>query len=80
VKLLVEVEGAGLGKVAVVEGEPFVVVVGVPAFNEERTIARVVLLAQNYVDKVLVCDDGSKETGRWLKEYIYQCRSSLMCM
>jgi len=40
--------------------KPFVVV-GIPAFNEELTIARIVLRAQNVVDKVVVCDDGSKD-------------------
>jgi glycosyltransferase involved in cell wall biosynthesis len=52
--------GAGLEKTTVVEGEPFVVV-GVPAFNEEKTIAKVVLKAQEYADKVVVCDDGSTD-------------------
>lgn len=33
----------------------------IPAYNEEKTIARVVLLAQREVDKVVVCDDGSKD-------------------
>jgi hypothetical protein len=37
------------------------VVVGIPAFNEEKTIARVVLEAQEYADIVVVCDDGSKD-------------------
>ena len=37
------------------------VVVGIPAFNEEKTIARVVLQSQNYADKVVVCDDGSTD-------------------
>ena len=37
------------------------VVAGIPAFNEERTIAKLVLEAQNYVDVVLVCDDGSTD-------------------
>jgi len=37
------------------------VVVGIPAFNEERTIAKLVLEAQKYVDVVLVCDDGSTD-------------------
>jgi len=35
------------------------VVVGIPAFNEEKTIGRVVLEAQKYADRVVVCDDGS---------------------
>lgn len=37
------------------------VVVGIPAFNEEKTIARVVLGAQKYADVVVVCDDGSTD-------------------
>jgi glycosyltransferase involved in cell wall biosynthesis len=37
------------------------VVVGVPAFNVERTIARVILESQRYADKVIVCDDGSSD-------------------
>lgn len=35
------------------------IVIGIPAFNEEKTIARVVLEAQKYADVVVVCDDGS---------------------
>jgi glycosyltransferase involved in cell wall biosynthesis len=54
--LLVEVEVRQLAKSA----EPFVVV-GIPAFNEENTIARVVLEAQKYADAVVVCDDGSRD-------------------
>jgi len=37
------------------------VVVGIPAFNEEKTIAKVVLLSQKYADKVVVCDDGGTD-------------------
>jgi glycosyltransferase involved in cell wall biosynthesis len=40
--------------------KPFVVV-GIPAFNEEHTIARVVLEAQKFAGKVVVCDDGSTD-------------------
>jgi glycosyltransferase involved in cell wall biosynthesis len=36
---------------------PFVVV-GIPAFNEEKTVGKVVLQSQKYADKVVVCDDG----------------------
>jgi len=47
--------------------KPFVVAC-VPAFNEERTIAKVVLLAQKHVDKVIVCNDGSSDlTGEIAK-------------
>jgi len=38
--------------------KPFVVAC-IPAFNEERTIAGVVVRAMRYVDRVVVCDDGS---------------------
>ena len=38
--------------------------VGIPAFNEESSIASVVLKARRYVDNVVVVDDGSSdETG-----------------
>jgi glycosyltransferase involved in cell wall biosynthesis len=40
--------------------KPFIVV-GIPAFNEEHTIARVVLEAQKFAGKVIVCDDGSTD-------------------
>jgi len=38
-----------------------VIVAGIPAYNEEKTIAKVILLAQRHVDKVIVCDDGSTD-------------------
>lgn len=37
------------------------IVAGIPAYNEEKTIAEVVLKAGWLVGKVLVCDDGSKD-------------------
>ena len=33
----------------------------IPAYNEERTIADVVKSSLQFVDKVIVCDDGSKD-------------------
>jgi glycosyltransferase involved in cell wall biosynthesis len=40
----------------------------VPAFNEEKTIGKVVLQCQKYADKVVVCDDGSTDlTGEIAK-------------
>jgi glycosyltransferase involved in cell wall biosynthesis len=33
----------------------------IPAYNEEGAIARVILQTQNFVDKVVVCDDGSRD-------------------
>jgi len=37
---------------------PFVIA-AIPAYNEEKNIAKVVLQASRYVDRVVVCDDGS---------------------
>ncbi|NIR87469.1 glycosyltransferase, partial [Candidatus Bathyarchaeota archaeon] len=37
------------------------IVAGIPAYNEEKTIAKVILLAQKHVDKIIVCDDGSTD-------------------
>ncbi len=33
----------------------------IPAFNEGRTIRDVILATQGYVDRVVVCDDGSSD-------------------
>ena len=38
-----------------------IVVAGIPAYNEEKTIARVILGAQRYAHIVVVCDDGSAD-------------------
>jgi len=43
-----------------VQKRPYVIA-GIPAYNEEKTIAKVVLLAKKYVDKVIVVDDGSRD-------------------
>jgi glycosyltransferase involved in cell wall biosynthesis len=43
-----------------IEKKPFVIAC-IPAYNEERTIAKVIIKTQKYVDKVIVCDDGSKD-------------------
>ena len=37
------------------------VVAGIPAYNEERTIAKVVVVSLRQVDKVVVCNDGSTD-------------------
>ena len=37
------------------------IIAGIPAYNEEKTIAKVILLAQKHVDAVVVCDDGSQD-------------------
>ena len=58
--MLVEVEDAEVvsREIAVAGAKPFVVV-GIPAFNEEAMIARVVLESQKHANVVVVCDDGS---------------------
>jgi len=43
------------------EKECNMIIAGIPAYNEEKTIAKVVLLAKRHVDVVIVCDDGSKD-------------------
>jgi len=62
VEILVEVEGSEMILAAIVDSEtkPFVVV-GIPAFNEETAIARVILGAQKFANVVVVCDDGSSD-------------------
>jgi len=37
------------------------IVAGIPAYNEEEAIAKVILFAQRHVDVVVVCDDGSQD-------------------
>jgi len=62
VEILVEVEGSEIILDSIVDSEtkPFVVV-GIPAFNEEATIGRVILGAQKFANVVVVCDDGSSD-------------------
>jgi hypothetical protein len=44
-----------------ISGTDLLVVAGIPAYNEEKTIARVVLRAQKHAHIVVVCDDGSSD-------------------
>jgi glycosyltransferase involved in cell wall biosynthesis len=52
-----------LAHVQVVKQSPYApsILAGIPAYNEEKTIAEMVLKAGCHVGKVLVCDDGSKD-------------------
>jgi glycosyltransferase involved in cell wall biosynthesis len=59
--------------------KPFIIAC-VPAYNEERTIAQVIIKTMKHVDKVIVCDDGSKDmtgeiAGRLGAEVIYHERN-----
>ena len=44
------------------------IIAGIPAYNEEKTIAKVILLAQKHVDTVVVCDDGSTDVTAEIAE------------
>jgi glycosyltransferase involved in cell wall biosynthesis len=44
------------------------VVVGIPALNEEKAIAAIVLQSQSCADKVVVCDDGSTDLTATIAE------------
>jgi glycosyltransferase involved in cell wall biosynthesis len=44
------------------------IVAAIPAFNEERTIAKVVARAMNHVNKVVVVDDGSTDDTALIAE------------
>jgi glycosyltransferase involved in cell wall biosynthesis len=44
------------------------VVAGIPAFNEEQTIAKVVARAARHVDKIMVVDDGSRDDTALIAE------------
>lgn len=37
------------------------IIAGIPAYNEEKAIAKVILLAKRHADVVIVCDDGSSD-------------------
>lgn len=44
------------------------VIVGIPAYNEERTIAKIVLKSLKFADTVLVVDDGSHDDTALIAE------------
>jgi len=46
------------------------IIAGIPAYNEEKTIAKVVLLTKKYVDKVIVADDGSTDMTAEIAEAV----------
>lgn len=37
------------------------IVAAIPAYNEEKNIAKVLIIVRKYADKVIVCDDGSAD-------------------
>jgi glycosyltransferase involved in cell wall biosynthesis len=65
---LVLVNETELGNACLVDLFKPLVVVGIPAFNEEATIAKVITSAQKHADVVVVCDDGSSDMTREIAE------------
>jgi glycosyltransferase involved in cell wall biosynthesis len=63
----IQENGVALNNFDTVGGSPLVIA-GIPAYNEEKTIARVVLGAQKYAHIVIVCDDGSADMTREIAE------------
>ena len=59
--------GAARQRVATKNG-PVSLLAAIPAFNEQKTIASVVLTAQRYATKVMVIDDGSEDETAWVAE------------
>ena len=37
------------------------VIVGIPAYNEEKNIAVIITRLKKITDKIIVCDDGSSD-------------------
>ena len=52
------------------EESGLLIVVGIPAYNEEKTIARVVLTAQKHAHVVVICDDGSSDMTGEIAEHL----------
>jgi len=46
------------------------VLVGIPAFDEEQSIAKVVIRASRHADEVLVVDDGSRDDTATIAEHV----------
>ncbi len=49
------------------EAKPLIIAC-IPAYNEEKTISKVILQTKKYVDKIVVCDDGSLDMTGELAE------------
>ena len=38
------------------------ITVGIPAYNEEKNLAKIIVKLKKMVDQILVCDDGSTDS------------------
>jgi len=50
----------------------FMIVACIPAYNEEKTIAKTILQVQKFVDRVIVADDGSQDMTASIAENLVQ--------
>ena len=37
------------------------ITIGIPAYNEEKNIAKIISKVREYADSIIVCDDGSTD-------------------
>ena len=44
------------------------IVVGIPAFNEEENIAKIIVKLQKVADTIIVCNDGSTDLTKEISE------------
>ena len=49
-------------------GAPIKVLAAMPAYNEEKYIAKTIIDQKKYVDQVLIVDDGSTDATREIAE------------
>ena len=52
------------------EGSWRLIIAAIPAYNEEKTIAKVVVRAMEHVDEVVVIDDGSTDDTAIIAEHL----------
>ena len=44
------------------------IVIGIPAYNEEKNIAKIIVGLKKVADQILVCDDGSTDSTSEIAE------------
>ena len=47
------------------------VTVGIPAYNEEKNIAKIIVELKKTVDQIIVCDDGSTDSTSIISLFRY---------
>ena len=51
------------------------IVIGIPAFNEEKNIASIIIQLQKITKNIIVCDDGSQDMT---SEIVKKCGAELI--